>query len=295
MILTFTMMGVAMTGLALTPSYSRGGNTCPYFGGRLPPAPRLFARRRGGSEHCLSDGSRSSGPSGFIHFAELCFGRFCSARSGFGGLWALVGAQRSAAEILGLARRFPARGDNRSLWPAFAPDACRNATPGTGRRSFRRSRPVVLLASAGLLIIAGATISNYTLDYLTTYAQSTLHMAVPTAFAATVILGFIGVVGDLTGDFVGSVRAKARAHPSMGAADRLDRASLRDPQRHANSNGLASIDGYPDGVSHPRLVAGDDPFSRRHCPHAFGLEGSGSSTRSRSPCSAGPPSSSRRC
>jgi predicted MFS family arabinose efflux permease len=60
-------------------------------------------------------------------------------------------------------------------------------------------RPLLLLAGAGLLIIAGATISNYTLDYLTTYAQATLHMAVPTAFAATVVLGVIGVAGDLAG------------------------------------------------------------------------------------------------
>jgi predicted MFS family arabinose efflux permease len=60
-------------------------------------------------------------------------------------------------------------------------------------------KPLVLLAGAGLLIIAGATISNYTLDYLTTYAQATLHMAVPTAFAATVVLGVIGVAGDLIG------------------------------------------------------------------------------------------------
>jgi predicted MFS family arabinose efflux permease len=60
-------------------------------------------------------------------------------------------------------------------------------------------KPLILLGLAGLFMIAGATVSNYTLDYLTTYAQSTLHMAVPTAFAATVVLGVIGVVGDLAG------------------------------------------------------------------------------------------------
>jgi MFS transporter, MHS family, citrate/tricarballylate:H+ symporter len=62
-----------------------------------------------------------------------------------------------------------------------------------------RGKALFLLAGAGLFIIAGATISNYTLDYLTTYAQATLHMAVPTAFAATVVLGVVGVVGDLAG------------------------------------------------------------------------------------------------
>jgi predicted MFS family arabinose efflux permease len=48
------------------------------------------------------------------------------------------------------------------------------------------------------MIIAGGTISNYTLEYLTTYAQATLHMPVPAAFAATIVLGMIGVVGDLS-------------------------------------------------------------------------------------------------
>jgi predicted MFS family arabinose efflux permease len=57
----------------------------------------------------------------------------------------------------------------------------------------------LLIATAGLFVIAGATISNYTLEYLTTYAQATLHIAVPTAFAATVVLGLIGVAGDLAG------------------------------------------------------------------------------------------------
>jgi predicted MFS family arabinose efflux permease len=58
---------------------------------------------------------------------------------------------------------------------------------------------VLLIAAAGLFVIAGGTISNYTLDYLTTYAQSALHMPVPTAFAATIVLGVIGVAGDLAG------------------------------------------------------------------------------------------------
>jgi MFS family permease len=65
-----------------------------------------------------------------------------------------------------------------------------------------RGKSYILIAGAGLLIIAGATISNYTLDYLTTYAQATLRMPVPTAFAATVVLGVIGVAGDLTGGWL---------------------------------------------------------------------------------------------
>src|SRR6185437_1337716 len=63
-------------------------------------------------------------------------------------------------------------------------------------------RPFLIVAFAGVLILGAGTIGNYTLDYLTTYAQATLHMAVPTAFAATVILGAVSVAGDLSGGWL---------------------------------------------------------------------------------------------
>ena len=48
-----------------------------------------------------------------------------------------------------------------------------------------------------MLILGAGTISNYTLDYLTTYAQDTLHMAVRSAFGATVVLGLVSALSDL--------------------------------------------------------------------------------------------------
>src|SRR6185437_15319117 len=60
-----------------------------------------------------------------------------------------------------------------------------------------RDRAILIAAAAGLLILGAATIANYTLDYLTTYAQATLHMAVNVAFGSTVLLGLVGVAGDL--------------------------------------------------------------------------------------------------
>src|SRR5262249_22761874 len=58
-------------------------------------------------------------------------------------------------------------------------------------------RPLLSIAGAGMLILGAGTISNYTLDYLTTYAQDTLHMAVRSAFGATVVLGLVSVLSDL--------------------------------------------------------------------------------------------------
>ena len=58
-------------------------------------------------------------------------------------------------------------------------------------------RPLLVTAAAGMLILGAGTISNYTLDYLTTYAQDTLRMAVRSAFGATVVLGLVSALSDL--------------------------------------------------------------------------------------------------
>jgi MHS family citrate/tricarballylate:H+ symporter-like MFS transporter len=58
-------------------------------------------------------------------------------------------------------------------------------------------RPFLVAAAAGMMMLGAATIANYTLAYLTTYAQTTLHMAVNVAFGATVLFGLVSVAGDL--------------------------------------------------------------------------------------------------
>jgi predicted MFS family arabinose efflux permease len=84
----------------------------------------------------------------------------------------------------------------RTLEETLPPEAKAPAPPGS-------LRPLLITAGAGMLILGAGTISNYTLDYLTTYAQDTLHMAVRSAFGATVILGLVSAVSDLaTGQLV---------------------------------------------------------------------------------------------
>jgi MFS family permease len=200
MILSFTIMGIAMTGLALTPSYAAIGMFAPILallfrllqgfalGGEVGPNIAYLMeaappRRRG---LFIS-----------LNFASADFAVLVAGLVGFGLSSVLSEAQleswgwRAAflvgASIVPLGLRL-----RRTLVETLPREAEAKPPDASARR-------VLLLAGAGLFIIAGATISNYTLDYLTTYAQSTLHMAVPTAFAATVVLGSIGVVGDLTG------------------------------------------------------------------------------------------------
>jgi MFS family permease len=58
-------------------------------------------------------------------------------------------------------------------------------------------RPYLPVAIIGIVLLASATISNYALDYMTTYANHTLHMHANIAFGATVVIGGFMVMADL--------------------------------------------------------------------------------------------------
>ncbi len=51
-------------------------------------------------------------------------------------------------------------------------------------------------------MLAGATTTSYILDYLTTYAATTLGMPARLAFGATVVVGLCGVIGDPLGGWL---------------------------------------------------------------------------------------------
>jgi MFS family permease len=199
MLLSFTMMGLAMTGLALTPSYTAIGMAAPVLaiifrllqgfalGGEVGPNIAFLMEaappHRRGLYISLNFASADfavmvAGLLGFILSSTLS----PQALEAWG--WRAAFLLGAAIVPLGLRLR-------RTLVETLPPEGAAEAVPPV-------RRPVAYLAVAGLMIIAGGTISNYTLEYLTTYAQATLHMPVPAAFAATIVLGLIGVVGDLS-------------------------------------------------------------------------------------------------
>ena len=199
MILSFTMMGLSMTGLALTPSYATIGMAAPLLavtfrllqgfalGGEVGPniAYLMEAAPRNRRGFYIS-----------LNFASADFAVMVAGLVGFGLASILTPTQ---LESWGWRIAF-------LLGAVIVPFGLRlrrtlvETLPAHSEQEMVASqRPVLLLALAGLFVIAGATISNYTLEYLTTYAQSTLQMAIPTAFSATIVFGLIGVVGDLSG------------------------------------------------------------------------------------------------
>jgi MFS family permease len=60
----------------------------------------------------------------------------------------------------------------------------------------------VAIATLAFITLASGTIVAYVLNYLTTYAQDTLHMNTALAFWATIVTGLVGVVTDPLGGWL---------------------------------------------------------------------------------------------
>ena len=210
MILSFTLMGIGITGLALTPSYQSIGIAASI----LAVAFRLLQGfALGGEVGPNAAFLLEAAPPhrrGFYLSIHLATADMSVLVAGLVGLtlsswlnpaqldaWGWRAAFLIGASIVpfGLALR-------RTLQETLPAEASAPAPPGS-------LRPLLVTAAAGMLILGAGTISNYTLDYLTTYAQDTLQMAVQSAFAATVVLGAVGAVSDLaTGWLVDRFGAK---------------------------------------------------------------------------------------
>ena len=221
MLLSFAIMGVAMCGLALTPPYVVIGFAAPLLavffrllqgfalGGEVGPniAFLLEAAPPGRRGFYISLNFASAdaavlvaGLVGWVLSAQLD----ATQLESWG--WRVVMLIGAAIVPVGLRLRTTLT-ETLDL-NAAEPDAHKSEGDMTLGRP---AQSVRALAASGLMIIAGATISNYTLDYLTTYAQATLHMAVPTAFAATIILGLVGLTGDLAGGLLSDRYGARRA------------------------------------------------------------------------------------
>jgi MFS family permease len=198
MILSFTLMGIGIVGLALTPSYAAIGGAASVIavlfrliqgfalGGEVGPNAAFLmeaapANKRGFylSIH-LATADAAVLVAGFVGLAlsSLLSGPQLDAWG-----WRIAFLIGASIVPFGLALR-------RTLEETLPPEAKLPPPPGS-------LRPLLVTAAAGMMILGAGTISNYTLGYLTTYAQDTLHMAVRSAFGATVVLGLVGALSDL--------------------------------------------------------------------------------------------------
>jgi MFS family permease len=198
MILSFALMGIGIVGLALTPSYRTVGPAASLMAVLFRLLQGFALGGEVGPNAAFLMEAAPPHRRGFYLSIHLATADAAVLVAGIVGLllssllsasqldaWGWRAAFIIGASIVPFGLRL--RGTLEETLPA---EAMSPAPPGS-------LRPLLALAAAGMLILGAGTISNYTLDYLTTYAQDTLHMEVRSAFAATVVLGLVSALSDL--------------------------------------------------------------------------------------------------
>ncbi len=211
MLITFSLMGIGMAGLCLTPSHARIGVAAPILvllfrliqgfalGGEVGPSTAYMVEaappaRRGfyGAMQALTQ----------------------DAASTLAGIVALVlGLQLTDLQIqdwgwrvamgLGVAI-IPFGVWLRSRLPETMPTAKRTARVGAAAhpRLGERIAPHLRVIVCGLLMLVGLTVGGYTSGYMTTYALSSLHMSSAVAFGATIVYGAVSMLVDASGGWL---------------------------------------------------------------------------------------------
>jgi MFS transporter, MHS family, citrate/tricarballylate:H+ symporter len=195
MVLSFGLMGAAILGLALTPSYAQIGIAAPILlvtfrliqgfalGGEVGPSTAFLVEaapphRRGfyvSVQYMTQDlAVLAAGLVGFMLTTWLS----PAALDAWGWRAALLIGTAVVPIGLYMRHNLPETIDDRQVTTAE-----------------QRHVPARLVVLA-LMLMMSATIYLFGLDYITTYAQDSLHMTPALAFGATVVIGLCAVIAD---------------------------------------------------------------------------------------------------
>lgn len=202
MMLSFTLMGVGIVGLALTPSYARIGVAAPVLvlvfrllqgfalGGEMGPATAFLTEAAPPDKRGFYTAMQMSSQA----LAQLLAGLVGTglailltpeALSDWG--WRLAMLIGAAVIPFGLwIRRDLPETLHASLEPALPVSAAHK--PGRGGVSGHAGLIVL-----GLMLVLAGTIGTYVAAYMTTYALTTLHMAAITAFGIVVARSLVAI------------------------------------------------------------------------------------------------------
>lgn len=207
MMLSFTLMGIAIVTLALTPSYASIGIAAPVIailarmvqgfslGGEVGPTTAYLMEsapphRRGLAVSWQPTSQKIAATAGAFVGVVLSEVMSPAALTSYGWRIAfLIGAvtlpfglwvRKSMPETLHLGETHTA-----------------SAAPGVSSAALLRQQTRILVL--GLFILASGTISTYVTNYMTTYAEHTLHVATDLAFATTVLSNAAGIAAALFG------------------------------------------------------------------------------------------------
>ena len=210
MVFSFTLMGVAIVGLALTPSYAVIGAAAPALvllfrlmqgfalGGEVGPTTAFMAEaaplhRRGlylSMQYANQDAAvLMAGIVGTTLAAVLSAQQLQD--------WGWRAAMLLGASIVpfGIAMRRTLPETLHRVGPEELPRPI-----ASGARAAGRARPYLAIVVLGLMMLTAGTIGSYTLSYMTTYALDTLHLPATISFTLIIINGaFSMVVEPLSG------------------------------------------------------------------------------------------------
>jgi len=202
MLLSFTLMGVAILGVALTPSYTQIGAAAPVLlvlfrlvqgfalGGEVGPSTAYLIEAAPKHQRGLYVS---------IQYATQDCAPLVAGVVGF-VLSLLLTAQQLDTWGWRLAFLFGAAIVPFGLWmrgalPETAPPTM--LSPESNSEAKAALKVPARLIVLGVLMLGSGTISGYILTYLTTYAQDSLKMSARLAFAATIVFGLAEVCADL--------------------------------------------------------------------------------------------------
>ncbi len=209
MILSFVMMGGAIVVLALTPSYAAIGAAAPVvailarmvqgfsLGGEVGPTTAYLmeaaaTHRRGLAVSWQPASQQIAATAGALVGLVLSEVMSRSALDAYGFRIAFLIGATTLPLGLWLRSSLPETLHVPEVGPV------RTYASG-GRRSARANARILIL---GLLILASGTIITYVTDYMTTFAEHTLHVAADLAFATTVVSNGVGIAAALYGGWL---------------------------------------------------------------------------------------------
>jgi len=189
MILTFSLMGAAIVGLSLTPSYGLIGMAAPILavlfrmlqgfalGGEVGPNTAFLVE--------------AAPPNRRAFYVSLQFAtqNFSILVAGSVGL--LLSSTLSPAALVdwGWRAAFMVGALIVPFTIMIRRTLGETLVHGEQAADGPRVKRISLIAAAGMLLLAGATIGTYTVNYITTFAQHVLRMDATTAFGATMVMG----------------------------------------------------------------------------------------------------------
>jgi MHS family citrate/tricarballylate:H+ symporter-like MFS transporter len=210
MMLSFGMMGSAIIALALTPSYAAIGIAAPILvivarmvqgfslGGEVGPTTAYLmeaaaANKRGLSVSWQPASQQIAATAGALVGVVLSKVMTSTALDSYGWRIAFLIGAITLPFGLWIRNGLPETLHRRETDTAMA------QAPGKGFGVMRAPARIMIL---GLVILASGTIITYVTDYMTTYAENTLHVAADLAFATTVVSNGLGIVAALFGGWL---------------------------------------------------------------------------------------------